>query len=68
MPARLRAPAHHHFSMVEGMAPGAIRTLVRPLADYVGQPVNSCLAKGNHRVHFRRPACREIASQRGHCK
>jgi hypothetical protein len=28
----------------------------------------SYFTKGNHRVHFRRAACREIASQRGHSK
>ena len=54
--------------MVEGMAPGAMRPLVRPLTDHVGQPVNSCLAKGNHWVHFRRAAGWEIASQHGHRK
>jgi hypothetical protein len=32
------------------------------------KPVSSCLAKGNHRVYFRRAACWEIASQRGHGK
>jgi hypothetical protein len=30
--------------------------------------MSSCLAKGSHRVHFRRAACREIAGQRGHYK
>src|SRR5215469_5531734 len=30
--------------------------------------MSSTLAQGNHRVHFRRAACWEITSQRGHCK
>ncbi len=39
-----------------------------PLAYHAGQMASSCLTKGNHRVHFRRPACREIAGQGGHCE
>src|SRR4051812_9739788 len=42
--------------------------LVRPPTYHVGQTVSSCLARSNHRVHFRRAACWEIASQRGHCQ
>src|SRR3954470_9476644 len=56
--------------MVEAKAPGAFAdsNLVRPPTYHVGQTVSSCLAKGNHRVNFRRAACWEIASQRGHCQ
>jgi hypothetical protein len=70
MPTRPPAPQLTIiFSMVEGMAPTAIALQSRvPLTGYAGQPVSSCLAKCNHRVHFRRTSCWEIASQRGHCK
>jgi len=30
--------------------------------------LSSYFAEGNHRVHFRRTSCWEIASQRGHGK
>jgi hypothetical protein len=30
--------------------------------------LSSYFAKGNHRIHFGRAACWEIARQRGHCK
>jgi hypothetical protein len=44
-----------------------IMDIMDKLDDNVNR-LSSCLAKGIHRVHFRRAACREIAGQRGHCK
>ncbi len=49
------------FSMAEGMAPGAMRTLVRPLTDHVGRTVSSCLSKSDHWVHLGCAACWKVA-------
>src|SRR5262249_16827473 len=52
-------------SMVQGTAPGAMGTLVRPLTDQVAQAENSCFAKGTHRAHSCRAPGWKIAGENG---
>jgi hypothetical protein len=52
--------------------PGVLRSSRRPLHLRIclqsAKPALSTLAQGGDGVHSRRAVCREIASQRGHCK
>ena len=52
--------------------PGVLRSSRRPLRLRIclqsANPALSTLAQGGDGVHLRRAVCREVASQRGHCK